>query len=97
MFSGLTHRLFRNQPTGLQSRVLFSDPDDTSQIHLFTADVSRSYLDSLILLSKDTPADKLHIQHILVPYEPKETFRGRILHLITGGDEQQSVNCVGHG
>lgn len=60
-------------------------------MHLFACAVSQLLLDALKIPTRKVPTDKLFIQHILIPYEPKKTFRQRIHHLLTDANEQRSV------
>ncbi|KKZ64275.1 hypothetical protein EMCG_09737 [[Emmonsia] crescens] len=67
------------------SRVLLTDINDTASIHLFTADISSSFLRKL-----DFPAIPpsalappfVSIRHTTIPYKPSKTFRNRIFPLL---------------
>ena len=59
-------------------------------MHLFSCAVPQLLLDALRFPTRQAPKDKMVIRHLLVPYEPKKTFRRRIQHLLNA-NEQCSV------
>jgi hypothetical protein len=57
--------------------------DSPPSLHVYAADVSVSFLDKLDHPHVDPePASGLNVTHFLVPAEPYETLRGRLVHAI---------------
>ncbi|EEP81834.1 predicted protein [Uncinocarpus reesii 1704] len=75
------------RPT-FSSQVLLIDPSDKANIHLFTADISSSFLDKFKFPSippSTSPSLLVSVRHMMVPYKPSETFRSRIFPLLLPG------------
>ncbi|KAK2743592.1 hypothetical protein FQN55_007190 [Onygenales sp. PD_40] len=82
------------------AQVLFLDPDDTRHLHLFSADISSSFLEKFdfpAVPPSPTAQTSVLIRHTVVPFEPFETFQHRIFELLLPTLEVQKQNSKGEG
>ncbi|KAH8816074.1 hypothetical protein F5884DRAFT_852534 [Xylogone sp. PMI_703] len=77
------------------AQVLYTDPDDIENIHVFAADVSSSFfqkLDFPSLPPPTSPSSTMSIKHIVLPRKPYRTFQRRLFQLLLSPRDKQDLH-----